>query len=264
LRRAADQDPRVRLVSSPGNGFVSAVNAGAAAAAGEWIARMDADDRSHPDRLARQMAHLEAHGEVDVLGSSVRVINDDGSAAGVIRYPLDHALIVLSLRAATAFAHGTVIIRRAAFTAAGGYRPGRFPVEDYDLWCRLAIAGARLANLDEPLYDYRLSASGVSRTVKERQEAMAAEVGLEYGRLLLSLPSAREVWRAAAAIAKQAAHGDVDARALARAARSAREAILPWARSGRWAAAGAALAGAVRAEAAYRRRRLTVNRPHPR
>ncbi|MDQ1498777.1 MAG: hypothetical protein QOI86_2117 [Actinomycetota bacterium] len=260
LRRAAEEDPRVRVITPPGRGFVAAVNAGIAASQADWIARMDADDRSHPDRLTRQMAHLRAHPDLDVLGTAVRVIDAGGSPTGTIRYPLDHSLITLSLRAATAFAHGTVIVRREALAAVGGYRSERFPVEDYDLWCRLVVAGARMANLDEPLYDYRLSAGGVSRTVTERQQSMATEVGIEYGRLLPSVPGAGEAWRAAGAIARQVADGEADPRALARAGRSTRESILPWVRSRRWGGAGAALAGAFRAEAAYRRRPLTVAR----
>jgi glycosyltransferase involved in cell wall biosynthesis len=257
LRRATEEDPRIRLLASPGRGFVAAVNAGIAASRADWIARMDADDRSHPDRLARQMAYLQAHPDVDVLGTSVRVIKADGSPAGTIRYPLDHSLIALSLRADTAFCHGTVILRRAALGKAGSYRSDRFPAEDYDLWCRLVIAGARLANLDEPLYDYRLSTGGISRTVRDRQRAMANEVGTEYGTLLPDVPGVREAWRAASEIAQQVAEGQIDARALNRAARSARESILPWVRSRRWAGASAALAGAFRAEVEYRRQRLT-------
>jgi cellulose synthase/poly-beta-1,6-N-acetylglucosamine synthase-like glycosyltransferase len=258
LRRAAEDDPRVRVITSPGQGFVAAVTAGISASGGDWIARMDADDRAHPDRLARQMAYLDAHADVDVLGTSVRVVDADGNPTATIRYPLDHDLIALSLRAATALHHGTVIVRRAALASAGGYRPETFPAEDYDLWCRLVIAGARLANLDEPLYDYRLSASGVSRTVTERQQAMASSVGVEYGRLLPSAPGMQEAWRAAGAIAHQVTNGEVDVRALGRAARSTRESILPWARSRRWDGARAALAGTLRAETAYRRRRLTA------
>jgi glycosyltransferase involved in cell wall biosynthesis len=258
LRRAAEEDDRVRCIPSPGQGFVAAVNAGLAASRGDWVARMDADDRSHPERIARQLAHLASHPDIDVLGTSVCVIDAAGNPAGTIRYPLEHPLIVLSLRAATAFAHGTVVVRRAALAAAGGYRADRFPVEDYDLWCRLALAGARLANLDEALYDYRLSAGGVSRTDTARQRAMAAEVGDEYGRLLRSVPSVGDAWRAAATIARQAADGAIDVRAGARAARSTRESIVPWARSRRWPAAAASLAASFRAEAAYRR--LTTGR----
>jgi glycosyltransferase involved in cell wall biosynthesis len=253
LRRAAEEDRRIRLITSPQQGFVPAVSAGVAASRGDWVARMDADDRSHPERLARQMAHLQAHTDIDVLGTSVQVIDAAGSPANTIRYPLEHALIVLSLRAATAFAHGTVMIRRSALTAAGGYRSERFPVEDYDLWCRLVIAGARLANLDEPLYDYRLSVGGVSRTATQRQQAMAAEVGTEYGRLLTTLPGVRETWRAAGSMVQQLNGGEIDARALARAARSTRESVLPWMRSRRWTGVAAALAGAIRAEIGYRR-----------
>jgi hypothetical protein len=185
----------------------------------------------------------------------VRVVDADGHPAGTIRYPLDHALIALSLRAATAIHHGTVVVRRAALAAVQGYRPESFPAEDYDLWCRLVIAGARLANLDEPLYDYRLSAGGVSRTITEQQQAVAARIGAEYGRLVPTVPSTRQAWAAVGRITEQVTNGEADVRALARAGRSARESILPWMRSRRWDGAAAALAGAVRAEAAYRRRR---------
>jgi glycosyltransferase involved in cell wall biosynthesis len=256
LQRAAAEDRRVRVIASPERGFVAAVTAGIAASGAEWIARMDADDRSHPDRLALQMAYLKARPEIDVLGTSVRVIDAGGSPSGTIRYPLDHALIALSLRTAPALHHGTVVIRRTALDTVGGYRPERFPAEDYDLWCRLLISGARLANLDEPLYDYRLSAGGVSRTINERQQAVATQIGLEYGRLVPSLPSPREAWTAAGAIAQRVTAGEVEVRALGRAARSTRESILPWIRSRRWDGASAALAGAFRAETGYRRRRL--------
>jgi len=260
LRQASEADARVRVIDSPGHGFVAAVNAGLADSGSAWIARMDADDRSHPERLARQMAYLHAHEDVDILGTSVRVIDANGHPSGSIRYPLEHALIVLSLRAATAFAHGSVVVRRAALITAGGYRAGRFPAEDYDLWCRLAVAGARLANLDEPLYDYRLSPGGVSRTINSEQAAMEREVGVEYGRLLALVPPLAEAWTAAAAVGRRVADGEADARALARAARSTRESVLPWARSRRWEAAGAALTAALRAEVAYRRRRLATGR----
>jgi len=260
LRRASEEDPRVRVIVSPGTGFVAAVNAGIAASVSDWIARMDADDRSHPERLARQVAHLDAHPEVDLLGTSVRVIDAAGTPVSTIRFPLDQAVIALSLRTETPFCHGTVMMRRAALIAAGGYRSDRFPAEDYDLWCRLATAGARLANLDQPLYDYRLSAGGVSRTINERQQVMATEIGVEYGRQAPTLPGVREVWRAAGAIAHQVADGEVDARALARTSRSTRQSIVPWVNSRRWAGAGAALAGALRAETAYRLRRARRER----
>lgn len=260
LQRAAEEDSRVRTITSPGHGFVAAVTAGVRASEGEWIARMDADDRSHPDRLGRQMAHLDAHTEIDVIGTSVRVIDADGNPSSAIRYPLGHVLISLSLRTAPALHHGTIVVRRAALEQVGGYRPDRFPAEDYDLWCRLVIAGACLANLDEPLYDYRLSAEGVSRTQRERQEAVAAQIGKDYGRLLPAVPSVPEAWRAAGTIGRQVQRGEVDARALGRAARSTREAILPWMQSRRWDAACAAVASTMRAEAIYRGRRLLAVR----
>ncbi|HLJ07952.1 MAG TPA: hypothetical protein VKX24_05400, partial [Acidimicrobiia bacterium] len=78
-------------------------------------------------------------------------------------------------------------------------------------------------------------------------------VGIDYGRLLPTVPGFGEAWRAVGTTARQVRQGGADPRALARAARSTRESVVPWLRSRRWGAAGSALGAATRAEAAYRR-----------
>ena len=261
LRRAAASDRRIRVVEPADRGFVAAVSTGIEASTGAWIARMDADDRSHPDRLARQFAHLEANPDVDLVGTAVQVIEPDGTPGVVVRYPLHHPLITLALRSANTFAHGTVVVRRTALASVGGYRSAAFPVEDYDLWCRLIGSGFVTANLDEPLYDYRLSPGGVSRLKAERQAEMLVDVGATFAASLGVPPRWAESWRAVGSISCAAADGLVGDRALARAAQSTRRTVVPWMRSRRWGAAGAAAVAAMRAEAAYRRRRLAAALP---
>src|SRR5262245_60726064 len=89
-------DPRVRLVENQANlGVVPTLNRGLDLARGAFIARMDADDRSLPERLARQLAFLRAHSEVGICGTWMEAI---GEGAGYMwRYPADHERIRCAL-----------------------------------------------------------------------------------------------------------------------------------------------------------------------
>lgn len=247
-------DSRVRVLQSDTGGFVAAVTVGVDASVADWIARMDADDVSQPDRLRAQWTFLTTHRDVSLLGTTAEVIDDDGSPRSVIRYPAHDAVIRLALRSSTTFAHGSVIMRRDVLTAAGGYRSGCFPAEDYDLWCRMAIGGATAANLDAPLYRYRLSSGGISRTQITAQLDAAEKVGRAYGRSTVALPSLRAALRAVREIDGDVRGGKADPRALRRTAASLVECAPRWVRE-RPAAAAAALGAASDAELRYRLRR---------
>lgn len=255
LAQYAHQDERVLVVSSEGSGLVDALMTGIHRSQAPWIGRMDADDRSHPDRFRKQLAFVQEHPEVALIGSTARVIDDSGSPIRMIRYPLTDPLIRLSLRSSTTFAHGSVLVRRDVVLAAGGYRKDAFPVEDYDLWCRLARAGTVMANLDAPLYDYRLSPEGVSRTHAEAQERAAIVVGDDLARTSPCMPSARVAVAAVGAVSAMVRRGEAHPRALRRIAESCLQAGRQWgARRPRVALACAA--ASVRAELAYRRRQI--------
>ncbi len=156
----AAKDPRVRSLHSSAPGIVGALRTAAAAARAPILARMDADDVSLPGRLWRQLAFLEAHPEIAVLGTRVENLADAPVGEGLTRYvawqnevltPEDHdrALFVES-----PLCHPSVMMRRSAYDAVGGYRDARW-FEDYDLWLRLWAAGFRLAKLDEVLLRWR-------------------------------------------------------------------------------------------------------------
>jgi glycosyltransferase involved in cell wall biosynthesis len=87
----AYQDPRFRIVENGRNlGVVETLNRGLSLSRGEYVARMDCDDESLPERLERQVSFLDSHPEVGVLGTSGDLIDGDGRFLAGFRYPLHH------------------------------------------------------------------------------------------------------------------------------------------------------------------------------
>lgn len=132
------------------SGLAATLQRGLEAAPTEIIARADADDLNHPRRFALQIPRFEAD-HLDILGSAMHELGTDR----VRRRPLTHSEILRYLRDHSPFQHPTVVLRRSAVQAAGGYRTLAY-MEDYDLWQRMLAAGARSANLPDPLVDYRV------------------------------------------------------------------------------------------------------------
>ena len=147
---AAVRDARLRYARQPAAGITVALNRGIALSRGELIARMDGDDVALPERLARQVAFLDAHPDVGVLGTGWRELGPGGRIVDVAPPIADDAGLRAALPRRNPFAHPTVIVRRSVGDAVGWYDE-RWPVaQDYDLWIRLAAA-TRFANLREPL-----------------------------------------------------------------------------------------------------------------
>jgi glycosyltransferase involved in cell wall biosynthesis len=121
----------------------------------EWVARMDADDISVPERFERQCAYLEKHPEVDLLGGCIEEFSDEEARTSLRRVvPSSHDQIVAFMRFRNPMNHVTVMFRKSAALRAGGYRD--FPLfEDYDLWSRFVAQGSRLANLTDTLVRVR-------------------------------------------------------------------------------------------------------------
>jgi glycosyltransferase involved in cell wall biosynthesis len=155
---------RLRVLCAEGRGLVAALETGVRAARGELVARMDADDVSLPGRFARQVEALRAAPEVAAMGTRVEAFADPGIAlgGGLLAYvawlnelvsPDDHARDVF---VEAPLCHPSVMLRRAALSAVGGYRDAPW-AEDYDLWLRLHAAGYRLAKVPDVLLRWRHS-----------------------------------------------------------------------------------------------------------
>ena len=166
---AARRDPRVRLLRRPPQGIVAALNHGLAQARAPLVARMDADDRMHPERLAVQVRGLDADPGLTLLACRVRAFPDAACGAGTREYLAWQNACVTRREVATQiyveapFAHPSVAFRRRRVLDAGGYRDGPFP-EDYELWLRLHAAGRAMAKVEQVLLDWRQRPDSLSRT----------------------------------------------------------------------------------------------------
>ena len=170
-------DPRIlRSRNNENIGLTRSLNKGLAMARGEYIARMDADDISLPERLAAQVAFLDEHPEIGVLGSAVQVIDARGSLIRVLRYPTTHEFFLWSLCFYSPIAHPTVVFRRTAVEHVGGYDDALLAGQDRDLWQRLSTA-ARFANLPEVYLLYRVHPGRISHVHTDIQARNSAKAG---------------------------------------------------------------------------------------
>lgn len=162
-------DARVRVLDAGGRGLVHALNLGLAAARGRFIARMDADDECAPERLAASLEALEA-GALDGVGTQVEIFRDDRpvspnlAAYGAWLNGLTSPELLFRDRfVESPLCHGSVLLRREALEAAGGWRDGDFP-EDWELWLTLLESGRRLSCVPRVLYRWRDHERRLTRT----------------------------------------------------------------------------------------------------
>jgi glycosyltransferase involved in cell wall biosynthesis len=166
-RAAAARDPRLRVIAAERRGIVSALGAGLAACRAPVVARMDADDWMHRERLAAQLAALDADPALAALGTHVRLFPRRGLREGGRAY--EAWLNAIDSPAAVAreafvecpLAHPTLAIRRAVLLR-HGYRDAPW-AEDYDLLLRLLAAGEKLSVLPRRLVGWRHGGERLSR-----------------------------------------------------------------------------------------------------
>ncbi len=151
LTTCAAQDRRIVLIRSAENmGIPRSTNKGLTRARGKYIARTDADDVSLPERLARQVSFLEEHLDVGVLGGAVQIIDGDGNASDIWRFPSEHGVLKWRLCFGSPIMHSTAMMRREVLNRVNGYDVEMEVALDYDLWRRLSLV-TRLANLQDVL-----------------------------------------------------------------------------------------------------------------
>jgi len=163
------RDARVRVLGQAHAGIIPALNLGLAACRAPLIARMDTDDRAHPERLARQIAFLDSNPDVAVVGCLVEGFPADQVREGFRIYLewlnslVSPEEIARQIFVESPLAHPSVIMRKEWLRRVGGYQDHGWP-EDYDLWLRLHLAGAKLAKVREVLLDWREHPVRLTRT----------------------------------------------------------------------------------------------------
>jgi hypothetical protein len=160
-------------------GLTQSLNRGLMRASGEFLARQDADDRSAPERLARQVEVLDAHPDVALVGAWYRKIDDAGHVLASQRLPTGSTELRWHLIFYSPFVHSAVMFRRGALDVVGTYDEALVYSQDYDLWCRIAKRYA-LANVDDYLVDYRVSPISMTKTLGETVIAEPRQIGRAY------------------------------------------------------------------------------------
>ncbi len=157
-------------------GLARSLNRGAEESSGELLARLDSDDVCAPSRLSAQVKLLERRGDVSFVGCAVRWMDGRGRIVGrgyPVTEPEDLRLALLGYNQ---LCHGSVLMRRQAYEALGGYDPSLQVAQDYDLWLRGLERGHGFANVPEALYDLRLHAGSVTAQAGTDQSTRAARL----------------------------------------------------------------------------------------
>ncbi|WP_456406023.1 glycosyltransferase [Thiolapillus sp.] len=162
-------DPRIHVIRNPDQGLVSALNHGLQHCSSEWVARMDADDIMHPERLETQWQHFQGNPALCLSATQVRLFPEESIRAGYREYLrwqnqcCSSDDIANQIYVESPFAHPSVCFRKSVVSDLGGYHKGMFP-EDYDLWLRLFHSGHCMEKIRKALLDWRESPQRISRT----------------------------------------------------------------------------------------------------
>ncbi len=196
------KDRRMVVLSRENRGLVTSLNEAIRLSRGEYIARMDADDIAHLDRLEKQICYMEENPDVYLLGTNYSLMYEDGvseevrkAAQGTNRRslaPIEREDWFLSSNETMKFIHPTIMMRRELFDKIGLYR--QYQLEDLELYFRTGVNGLRIDKLEEVLLDYRVRATSKSRTeTRAGQTKELMEVKMQY--LAEQVMDTKKEWR---------------------------------------------------------------------
>lgn len=182
-------DQRITFFDSKQNkGYVYHLNYGIEIAKGEYIARMDADDISHPMRLKKQVDFMDRNPEIGVCGTWFRIIGSNYT----VKHPTNDTKIRLSLLKDSAIGHPTVILKTHLLKKHGlQYDASFVPAEDYLFWVNLSQY-CELANLPEVLLQYRVHQHQISSDRRNEQKEKAQLIRNYQIERLLNRPLTNE------------------------------------------------------------------------
>jgi len=177
LQEYADKDPRIKVIQQENQGLTKALIAGCQMAQGEYIARQDCGDISKPERLAKQLEHINASENISIVSCSVSFFGPQGETIALNTTKTDNVSVQKSLLSGKLNTirgiawHGTAFFPAALYMEAGGYRPEFYFAQDLDLWVRLAKRG-RVSFCPEALYEARFREGDISGIYRMEQNAL--------------------------------------------------------------------------------------------
>ena len=179
-REAIDQftsDPRVNIYRFEKRvGFIKSLNLGLETAKGTFIARMDGDDWSFPDRFEKEVAFLQSHQNVMVVGGQMNIMDAEGNITSSRSYPTDGIKFSLFSCIRNPLAHPTIMMRREIVDKGYRYDETLKMSEDLDLWLRLMNDGYKLANIPDTVLNYRVMDNFLEKRSSDVQREVMAQV----------------------------------------------------------------------------------------
>lgn len=170
------KDNRIKAFKNEFNKRISNTrNFGLDKSEGKYIAVMDSDDISLPDRFEKQVTYLETHPEIDVLGTQIELFGQTQYAGKVSDYPLTPGGVSWGLVFDSQLAHPSVMMRSEIFTKDNLKYREYEAAQDYELWARLS-PNHQLANLPHALLKYRVHNESISNTKRKIQKEEAIRI----------------------------------------------------------------------------------------
>lgn len=178
INNFATLDTRIRIINKLNTGLSDSLNQGIILAKGEWIARIDADDISMPDRLQKQYELAQTDSALVLIGSGLIEINPAGALGKVYLYPASHKALLHRLTVIKPFfSHSSAFYRVTAVRELCGYRGAKSRAEDYDLWLRLSEIG-KISCITDVLVKIRKHPDQISHDENGRRQIIDARTAL--------------------------------------------------------------------------------------
>lgn len=170
VEKFANQDSRIKYIINKENiGLASSLNKGIDLAKGKYIARMDADDISMPERLEKEYNFLEGHKEISIVSTNKIIINQDGKELyKAKKLPTQDKYIKKLLKYMSVIVHPSVMFRKEDIIKLNKYRNFKMS-QDYDLWMRAYCKGLKFGIINEYLIKYRVRDNNISNSNPIRQ-----------------------------------------------------------------------------------------------
>lgn len=176
LKAYSFRDPRIKIITNKTNlGLTKSLNIGIKESTGEYIARMDSDDISLPERIEKQVKFLDENKDHGVVGALVYAIDETGKRIDGFKnwiHEIDNKTIQKKLIKRNVVVHPLAVVRKSTLDLVGGYDESFRYAQDYDLWFRIAMI-SKIHNLPEFLMNYRMSNSSIT-TSKNKHQAQCA------------------------------------------------------------------------------------------
>lgn len=174
-------DERLMIISRENKGLIYSLNEGLAYAKGNFIARMDADDISSPDRIQKQLDFLIKHKNIAVVGSYAKLIDENNNVIGTRTPSKFNFLLKATCRLGAPFIHPSIMFNKKLINKQLFYSSEFTHAEDYELWSRLSLQKElKFANIPEYLLMYRILMTSVSRKNSEKQSEITVKIQKKY------------------------------------------------------------------------------------